>query len=180
MLISLLLCWPLGPHVGPLPSESQWAAVNLPCGCLGARAIRTLVSWPTLQCTRAPRVMSVTFMIDWLRDRTLRHCATTCYLSSSTHPWRLVRSLWLWMHGIPFLLQVHVECAINIEWKSARFVGDSRGREKVSWRCWWSHISLSCLQGIADTSWLNPVLPDFLRVKSWSKDQQLHHHLGAC
>lgn len=61
MLISLLLCWPLGPHVWPLPSKSQWEAVNLPCGCLGAGAVRTLVSWPTLQCAWAPQVIH-----DWL------------------------------------------------------------------------------------------------------------------
>lgn len=64
MLISLLLCWPLGPHVWPLPSKSQWAAVNLPCGCLGGGAVRTLVLSPTLQCTWAPQVMS--HIHDWL------------------------------------------------------------------------------------------------------------------
>lgn len=47
---------------------------------------------------------------DWI----LRHCSTESYILSSTHPWRLVKSLWLWMHKIPFLL--HVECAVKIKW----------------------------------------------------------------
>lgn len=107
-----LLCWALGPQVWPLPSESQWTAGNLPRGCLGTAAARTLVPCPTLWCSWAPWVMSVTHVLhgDWI----LKHCSTESYILSSTHPWRLVKSLWLWMHKIPFLL--HVECAVNIKW----------------------------------------------------------------
>lgn len=114
-------------------------------------------------------VMSVTLTIDlggWISGI----FATTCYISSPTHPWRLVRSLWLWMRLSPFLLYVrlaHVEYTTNTEGKflPTQLV-IARGRDKMSCRCWRGCLSLPCLQGFTDISWLNPV--------TWTLDTVAH------
>ena len=132
-------------------ASTLWQPVgscSLPCGCLAVAAIGTT------QCHVPPwgihgPLGSCLQPWDWIGDQILGHCATTCYVSSSTHPCRLGRFLRLSMHEIPFLLPVclaHIECATDIEWKFLpTWLVTAGGRDKMNRRYWWGRVSLLCL-----------------------------------
>jgi hypothetical protein len=86
---------------------SWWPSMWLPRNCI----VRTLDSSPILDSPCTPWV--VCQVHDCLGDWILGHYVTT-------HLSRLVRSLWILMYKIAFLLQmylVYVECTINVKWK---------------------------------------------------------------